>query len=158
MTATGEAPAVTADDRLPSRRRPPSYRRRAWVAVLVALGAIGFLLAKGLGSATEYFLTADQAVHQRATLGAERFRIEGTVVPGTVTSAGRQVRFDIENAGVRVAVVNTGYPPQLFQPGIPVVLEGYFSGSTFESDLIMVKHSADYVAKYPARVRQFVGR
>jgi cytochrome c-type biogenesis protein CcmE len=141
-----------------SRKGSRSRRIRAWTAVAVVVAAIGFLLAKGLGSATEYFLTADQAAHQRASLGHQRFRIEGTVVQGTVQTTGNQVRFDIENAGVTVPVINTGYPPQLFQPGIPVVLEGYFSGGTFESDLIMVKHSSDYVAKYPNRVRQFVGK
>jgi cytochrome c-type biogenesis protein CcmE len=53
-------------------------------------------------------------------------------------------------------VHNTGSPPQLFQPGIPVVVVGHFdsaSGSTFLSDQIMVKHSADYIAQHPNRVK-----
>jgi cytochrome c-type biogenesis protein CcmE len=40
----------------------------------------------------------------------------------------------------------------LFKVGIPVVLEGRFQGDHFASDRIMVKHTADYIAKHPERV------
>ena len=133
-------------------------RRRAWALVVVVVAALGFLLAKGLAGATTYFYTADQAVHLRPQLGDTRFRIEGTVVPGSVQRSGDHVDFSIASKGVHVAVQNTGYPPQLFQPGIPVVLEGQFRGATFVSDLIMVKHTATYSAAHPQRVRHFVGK
>ena len=148
---------ATGPDPVPVPVRRPSPRR-AWVLVLVIAAALVFLLVKGLAGATTYFYTADQAVHLRAQLGTTRFRIEGTVVGHTVVRHGEQVDFTISNNGVSVPVVNTGYPPQLFQPGIPVVLEGAFRGTTFDSDLIMVKHSSDYVAAHPGRVRNFVGK
>ena len=160
--------------------RPRTGRRRAWVAVAVVVAAVGWLLAKGLGSATVYFFTADQAAAKAFQLGTQRFRIEGTVMAGTVAEQTGAVRFCIANAGVRVAVRNTGYPPQLFQPDIPVVLEGHFAaggatpvadapdagaacpgGTTapvFDSDLIMVKHSSVYRAQHPNRVSNFVGK
>jgi cytochrome c-type biogenesis protein CcmE len=53
----------------------------------------------------------------------------------------------------RVDVVNTSNPPQLFQPNIPVVVVGHFVGATFVSNQIIVDHTAQYVAKYPNRVR-----
>ncbi len=110
------------------------------------------LAFRGLGNATVYFKTADEAVAQRAQLGAHRFRIEGTVQPG-VRQVGQDVAFVIANNGVDVNVIHTGGAPQLFQPGIPVVLEGQFAADGhFASDLIMVKHTADYVAKHPERV------
>jgi cytochrome c-type biogenesis protein CcmE len=52
-------------------------------------------------------------------------------------------------------VSNTGTPPQLFGPRIPVVVIGHFTTNTsfnFVSNGILVKHSPDYVAKYPGRV------
>lgn len=153
MTLT---PSPPQDAPRPVTRR--RARRRAWVLVLVVVGALGFLLARGLAAATTYFYTADQAEHMKAQLGSTRFRIEGTVVAGTVARSGDKVDFQIANNGVVVPVVNTGYPPQLFQPGIPVVLEGQFQGSEFVSDLIMVKHSSTYVAQHPQRVQSFVGK
>ena len=126
--------------------------RRLWIAGVVVIAALGFLVVRGLGNATLYFRTADEAVAQRQSLGTRRFRIEGTVLPGTVRQTGQQVDFTIENRGVTVPVVHTGDQPELFKPGIPVVLEGRFQGQAFASDRIMVKHSEDYIAKHPSRV------
>jgi cytochrome c-type biogenesis protein CcmE len=122
------------------------------VAGLVVLAALGFLVVRGLGNAALYFRTADEAVAQRQQLGDRRFRIEGSVVGGTVQQTADKVAFSIESKGVTVPVAHQGGPPELFKPGIPVVLEGRFQGDTFASDRIMVKHSEDYVAKHPTRV------
>ena len=122
------------------------------VGVLL-VGAFVFLLVKGLGSSLNYFETVDQAVHSRAQLGTKTFRLEGLVVPGTVERHDGGVDFTAAGTKHRIAVVNTGNPPQLFQPDIPVVVVGHFAGDTFVSNQIIVDHSAQYVAKYPSRVR-----
>ena len=127
-------------------------RRRLIIVGLVVLAALGFLVVRGLGNATLYFRTADEAVAQRQQLGDRRFRIEGSVVAGSVQETANRVAFNIESKGVVVPVSHQGDPPELFKPGIPVVLEGRFQGDTFASDRIMVKHSEDYVAKHPSRV------
>jgi len=126
--------------------------RRLWLAGAVVLAALGFLVFKGLGKATVYFRTADEAVAQRVSLGDRRFRIQGTVVAGSVRNTGNDVAFAIESNGVTVPVVHRGDPPELFQPGIPVVLEGRFRGEQFASYRIVVKHSETYVAENPQRV------
>jgi cytochrome c-type biogenesis protein CcmE len=128
--------------------------RRLWIAGAVVVIALGFLVVRGLGNATLYFRTADEAVAQRAHLGERRFRIEGTVVPGTVKAQATDVAFAIENKGVAVPVRHAGDPPELFRPGIPVVLEGRFRGAVFASDRIMVKHSEAYIARHPDRVKK----
>ena len=122
------------------------------VVGLIVLAALGLLVVRGLGNATLYFRTADEAVAQRQQLGDRRFRIEGSVVAGSVQETANRVAFNIESKGVVVPVSHQGDPPELFKPGIPVVLEGRFQGDTFASDRIMVKHSEDYVAKHPSRV------
>ena len=127
-------------------------RRRLWLAGAVVIVALGFLVVQGLGNATLYFRTADEAVAQRQSLGDRRFRIQGAVVDGTVRQSGEQVRFDITSNGATVPVVHRGDPPELFKPGIPVVLEGHFDGDHFASDRILVKHSETYVAEHPDRV------
>jgi cytochrome c-type biogenesis protein CcmE len=128
-------------------------RRRQLIAFGIIAVGLGFLIFQGLGNATVYFKTADEAVAQRAKLGTHQFRIEGTVQPG-VHQVGQDVSFVIANNGVSVPVIHRGDPPQLFKAGIPVVLEGRFApDGHFSSDLIMVKHTEDYVAKHPDRVR-----
>jgi cytochrome c-type biogenesis protein CcmE len=136
------------------RPRRPLFgsRRRQIVAFGILVVAIGLLVFQGLGNATVYFKTADEAVAQRVGLGNHRFRIEGTVQPG-VRQVGQDVGFAIANNGTTVEVIHHGGPPELFQPGIPVVLEGHFApDGHFASDLIMVKHTASYTAKHPDRV------
>ncbi|MEN3313936.1 MAG: cytochrome c-type biosis protein CcmE [Acidimicrobiaceae bacterium] len=127
-------------------------RRRLWLAGSIVLAALGFLVFQGLGNATVYFRTADEAVAQRSTLGTRRFRLEGTVVSGSVAETHGDVAFRVANNGVEVAVLHRGDPPEMFKPDIPVVLEGHFQGDTFASDRIMVKHSETYVADHPERV------
>jgi cytochrome c-type biogenesis protein CcmE len=147
-TAVAPAPRVRARSR---------DRKRLYIVAVIIAAAIAFLLWRGLSNATMYFRTADEAAAQRASLGTKRFRIEGTVVPGTIKDDGRFTDFSITSKGSTVAVQNDGQPLGIFQPNIPVVLEGHFASSNpannlFESDQIMVKHSSDYDAKHPDRV------
>lgn len=134
-------------------------RLRLVAAGVVVLGALAFLLVR-LGDATVYFRTADEAVAQRESLGTRRFRLEGLVVPGTVQQVGNGVEFTIEENGVQVPIRHRGDPPELFQPNIPVVLEGSFveGSDTFASDRIMVKHSETYREENPDRTQDYVGK
>jgi cytochrome c-type biogenesis protein CcmE len=134
------------------RRTLLGSRRRQVIAFAVIIAALLVLVFEGLGNATVYFKTADEAVAQRAKLGTRRFRIEGTVQPD-VHQARQDVAFTIASNGVTVPVVHRGDPPQLFKAGIPVVLEGHFEGDQFASDQIMVKHTASYVAQHPDRLK-----
>jgi cytochrome c-type biogenesis protein CcmE len=127
-------------------------RRRLWVAGVVVLAALAFLVFQGLDNATVYFRTADEAVAQRDQLGDRRFRIEGDVVDGSVRQDGNNVSFTLTSKSVEVPVVHKGDPPELFRPGIPVVLEGRFQDDHFSSDRMLVKHSETYVAENPERV------
>jgi cytochrome c-type biogenesis protein CcmE len=144
------SPGAVTSPLSPAARR---QRRRLLVVGVVILAAFVFLLVKGLGSSLDYFETVDQAVQSKAMLGTKTFRLEGLVVPGTVHRSRGGVDFVAAGAKNRVDVVNTGNPPQLFQPDIPVVVVGHFAGATFVSNQIIVDHSAQYVATYPNRVR-----
>jgi cytochrome c-type biogenesis protein CcmE len=151
-------PRTTGDATSTGRPR----RRRRWLpllTVLVVFAAIGVLAVKGLSDATVYFRNADEAVAQRDELGTRRFRLQGTVT-GEPTREVGQVHFDVAYNGVSVAVRHTGDPPELFRPGIPVVLEGHWADvgevDLFESDRILVKHDETYESQedYDDRMRQ----
>ena len=143
--------------------------KRAYILLGAILVAIGFLVVKGLGDATEYFKTTDEAVAQQVKLGTSRFRLEGTVTEGTVcapTNGG--VHFEVEENGKHIAVYHDGDPPELFRANIPVVLAGAFDpkrerpsgvdAPVFASDLVMIKHSNVYIQKNKSRVKDYVGK
>ncbi len=136
----------------PRPRRSLGTRRQRVVAGLVIAGALAFLLGRGLTNALDYYLTAKQAVAQRARLGQEDFRIQGTVLPG-LRQVGTTLQFSIGSGNVRVHVVSTGMPPELFHVGMPVVLDGHWQGADFASFQIMVQHGSNYVEAHPAKTK-----
>ena len=136
-----------------STARPNRVRNVALLTVILA--ALGFVVFRGLGNATLFFYNVDEAVAQQSTLGQRRFRLQGTVAPNSIVTAERAATFTVGFNGVTTAVEHTGVLPQLFQPNIPVVLEGHWSGALFVSDRMLVKHSEVYKAANPDRVGEY---
>lgn len=131
--------------------------RRLWIASVVILAALGFLVFQGLGNATVFFKTADEAVRDKAELGNRRFRVQGTVKEAP-RPEGNGYTFEIEEDGGVVPVVYRGEQSfELVKPGIPVVLEGRWAddGSHYASNLIMVKHTESYRVDNPDRVKDY---
>jgi cytochrome c-type biogenesis protein CcmE len=139
--------------------RPPpgggeGRRRWPWVALVVVLVvAIGFVISRALTDATQFYRTADEAVAQRAELGDRSFRLEGTVVEGSTRPTGQGVDFKVASHGVEVDVHNVGAPPPLFQPCIPVVVEGRWQDGAFASTAIIVAHDQQYVEENSERMK-----
>jgi cytochrome c-type biogenesis protein CcmE len=166
--------------RLTPRVAPAARRRRknpmAVVALVVIVAALGVVVVNGLGDATLFFRNADEAVAQRDELGDRRFRIQGLVDGDTITATDRGVDFVVTHNGVDVTIAYQGDPPDLFQPGIPVVLEGRWTrvdepgavapaatlptddGWYFVSDRALVKHTEVYEEDHPDRVDDYDGQ
>jgi cytochrome c-type biogenesis protein CcmE len=111
------------------------------VPAVVIIGVLGFLMVN-LSSSLVYFNTPAE-LEARESSDA-RLRLGGRVVPGSVVEADATVTFIVEDCDTSVLVVHTGAPPQLFQEGIGVVVEGVWSGASFESDTMLVKHDEQY--------------
>ena len=94
---------------------------------------------------------------QKASLGTKTLRLEGVVKRGTIVRTNTGTSFTITGSGDHaVPVAVNGTPPQLFQPNIPVVVVGHFASAAslqFVGSQIMVKHSANYIAAHPSRVK-----
>ncbi len=153
----------------PRPPRPARSGRRRLIPLVVALGvaaAVVGLVANLLGDASLFFYNADEAIGRRDELGSERFRVQGTPMDGTITETflddSPALAFSISFEGAVIDVVHTGDPRELFQSGVPVVLEGAWrmgpasiEGAArsvlaagddwhFVSDGMLVKHDNDY--------------
>ncbi len=122
-------------------------RRRAIVAVggcvtaIVAIVVLGIVLSENV----VYFRSVSEAVRDRNEQGADRFRLAGEVVPGTVNETNRGVRFKVTDGKTTAVVLHRGDPPDLFKDGVPVVCEGRWSdGQAFASDRILIRHGNEY--------------
>ena len=146
----GDAPPLDLTPRPAGRRRRRGLP--AALALVAVVGALAFIAVKALGDASLFFLNVDEAVEQREDLGDDRLRMQGTVVQDSVDETDDGVEFQVEFNGAVADVVHRGDPPELFQPGIPVVLEGAWDGEAFASDRILVKHTSEYEAENEDRL------
>ena len=154
-------------------RRPPTARRIiSLLVVAAAVGGITFALVRLVTDASLFFLNADEAVDRRGELAGQRFRMQGTPVAHSIAETRvdfeQAVAFSVSFEGVSADVVHVGSPPDLFTPGVPVVLEGRWTeglppdldtfacgandGYYFASDHMLVKHDNEYRDTYPDRL------
>lgn len=150
-------------------RAPKTRVAPKWLPLLVllAIAIAVVVLIWFLVTNTQSFLPADEAVEERSELGERRFQILGSPIGSTasdqtvVIGENEYTFFTIVFDGVLVDVVSTGTPPDLFDEGIPVVLEGKWNegplpdpdyifkngandGWWFSTNRILVKHDNDY--------------
>lgn len=108
--------------------------------IIVVLG----VLLVNLSSALVYYNTPAEVEAREGD--DSRLRLAGRVVSGSVVEEALTVAFAVEDCDTSVSVVHTGTPPQLFQEGIGVVVEGTWDGELFSSDTMLVKHDEQYRA------------
>ena len=157
LEGTG-APVATGVDLTPRTSGPvvAAKKRKLGAPALLALVlvAAGFVVWQFLANATMYFCNADEIGKRSECMGDKRFRLQGTVVKGSVT-AGVPVTFKVAYNGTTVPVQLGSEPNGIFREDIPVVVEGRMVGATFMGDRLLVKHDEKYVAKNPDRVKDY---
>ena len=105
--------------------------------IIVAVASIGDNLT--------YYYFPNEAVDNRATLAdSERFRLAGTVVPGSVSEVGEDFEFDVTDGSATIHVLLTDTPPPLFQDDVPVLIEGSWQGEMFVGDSALIRHDENY--------------
>jgi cytochrome c-type biogenesis protein CcmE len=123
-------------------RRPG--RTRFVVLGLACLAALGFLLWKGLTDSAVYFRTVTESVELRDAGDTDRFRMAGDVLDGSVDPTDDGVDFEMTDGAAVARVSHDGDPPELFDAGVPVVVEGRWDGGVFRSDRILIRHDNEY--------------
>ena len=136
---------------------PPTNRRRRrnavpMVVLVAALLGAAFVTFTFLTSATVFFCNADQVDVKAECSAPKRFRLQGSVDQGSVRT-GTPLMFTVSFGGRSIPVTYQGDPGGIFCEGVPVVVEGRYQNGTFDGDRILVKHTEQYKAANPGRVR-----
>lgn len=129
-----------------------SRRTGRIAAVAVIIGAFGYLLYGGIGSNLVYFLTPGELLAKGSAAVDVPVRLGGQIAPGSVEWNPKtlDLRFQVSDGGKTVRVRATGAPPQMFRPGIGVIVEGRYDRSgVFRASSLMVRHSNEYRAPEP---------
>jgi len=121
------------------------HRRFVYLGIGGVIALVVGLTLSGLNDNLTYYLYPTEAVDQRADFpDGERFRLAGTVVTGSVVEADDTTSFSLTDGGATVMVTLTGPPPSLFGEDVPLLLEGSWSGDTFEADTALIRHDENY--------------
>lgn len=118
-------------------------------AVTALLATFAYLLYGGLGSNIVYFLTPGELLAKGADAIEAPVRLGGHVADSSVIWDAKtmDLRFRVTDGERAVSVHSTGAPPQMFRPGIGVVVEGRFGNDgIFRATNLLVKHSNEYRA------------
>ena len=126
--------------------RRPSHRLRYTIIALICIGAVAWMVTL-MQKNVVFFKTVNVALADRVHDGTREFRIGGAVVPGTITNTADGADFELTAGGKTVKVDHRGTEPTLFKNCAPVVADGHWSGSTFISNQILIKHGSTYDPK-----------
>lgn len=137
-------PGAASVEREPTERPGSPARWRFVVLGALCVGAIAWLVFGALRDNIVYLRPVSEAVSTRVDQGESRFRMGGAVVPCTISETANGVRFEITEGGATAVVRHRGDPPDLFEDGAPVVVEGRWRGETFESQRLLIRHGEEY--------------
>ena len=107
----------------------------------VVAACVGYLIYSASGGATEYYMTVSE-LQAHATAGD--VRVAGVVQDDVRRSDGLHVTFTEKDGTASMPVQYTGTLPDIFKPGITVVVEGKLGGDG-------VFHARTLLAKCPSR-------
>lgn len=128
-----------------------SPKRRAKFLVLGALiaGAVVGLIvwAMSLPGATPYFLTVSEFRTEGPLAAGDDYRINGTVVPGSIDRNGLTTVFLITDGKSRLPVATSRPLPDTFRNGSDVVVRGAFDGDRFAASEVLAKCPSKFKAK-----------
>lgn len=123
-------------------------RKTGWILGIAVIGAcLGWLLFGEIEENIVYFVTPTELLEKGEAAYDQPLRLGGMVQPASVTVTAEPFRleFRLTDGKKEIPVVSTETPPQMFQDGIGVVVEGKLGqDGVFETKRLMVKHSNEY--------------
>jgi cytochrome c-type biogenesis protein CcmE len=130
---------------------PISRKRRlkflvggAFVATLV-IGLV--VLAMAREGSTAYYMTTTELSEQATLDNTKDYRVNGTVVPGSIQQDGIETAFTITDGTTQMTIVTEDPLPDTFKDNSEVVARGAYDGSSFEATEVLAKCPSKFKAK-----------
>jgi cytochrome c-type biogenesis protein CcmE len=135
----------------PSRRRRKRLPISFILGGLAILGAVIYLIYATTQANAAFYLTVPE-LKSCTTCAAQSVRVAGVVQAGSVVNneQNQQISFVIAGSGQSLPVVYSGIVPDIFGPGITVVVEGHYTGTgPFQAQTLLTKCPSKFQAATP---------
>ena len=135
----------------PSRRRRKRLPISFILGGLAILGAVIYLIYANTQANAAFYLTVPE-LKSCTTCAAQSVRVAGVVQAGSVVNneQSQQISFVIAESGQSLPVVYSGIVPDIFGPGITVVVEGHYTGTgPFQAQTLLTKCPSKFQAATP---------
>lgn len=132
----------------PKRRRLPLSFILAGIAIL---GAVLYLVFANTQANAVYYMTVPELKHC-TTCTVQAVRVAGVVEAGSVArdDARQMLNFTITDGKQLLPVTYTGVVPDIFRPGIQVVVEGHYTGQgPFQAQTLLAKCPSKFQSATP---------
>ena len=133
----------------------PSQRRRLPLSFILAgiaiLGAVLYLVFANTQANAVYYMTVPELKHC-TTCTVQAVRVAGVVEAGSVArnDARQMINFTITDGKQLLPVTYTGVVPDIFRPGIQVVVEGHYTGQgPFQAQTLLAKCPSKFQSATP---------
>ncbi len=140
-----------------SQEEKPISRRRRRLPVsfilggLAILGAVIYLVDANTRADAVYYLTVSE-LRSCTSCASQSVRVAGVVQAGSIVQDNQkqQISFVIADSGNRLPVVYGGIVPDIFRPGITVVVEGHYTGQgPFQAQTLLAKCPSKFQVATP---------
>jgi cytochrome c-type biogenesis protein CcmE len=142
-------------EKLPRPEAKPRRRKHLRLSFLFAgiaiLGAVIYLVVSNTQANAVYYMTVSE-LKSCKTCVTQDVRVAGVVQPGSIVrnDAQQTISFVITQGSQTLPVTYTGVVPDIFRPGITVVVEGYYTGSgPFRAQTLLAKCPSKFQAATP---------
>jgi cytochrome c-type biogenesis protein CcmE len=118
------------------------------VAGVVLLAAVGYLIFNSVSTSAEYYLTVGELKAKAPAVYSQNVRVAGIVEADSIVKDARAgtLQFTAEDSSGKLPVLyKGGVVPDIFGPGIQVVVEGkYAPDGTFQASNLLAQCPSRY--------------
>lgn len=147
ITIKSEASKIEQMTERPRRRFPISFL----LAGIAILGAVLYLVYANTQTNAAYYMTISE-LKQCTSCTVQTVRVSGIVKAGTIARNDQKqlIQFTVEDSGLTMPVSYTGVVPDIFRPGIQVVVEGHYTSTgAFQAQTLLAKCPSKFQSATP---------
>ena len=137
-----------------SQTTPKLRLRLRWsfiIAGVAIAGAILYLVLANTGKSAQYYMTVSE-LRACASCGTQMVRVAGVVAADGLTrdNTHQIIHFVVKDDGGTLPVEYGGVVPDVFKPGIQVVVEGHLTNGLFKASSLLAKCPSKFQSATPS--------